>query len=79
MDQPDKMLDNPPSVSKHGKGAAPPEVRALRAGGRLRIEYDVTKREPRPLELVVTVNSEDEPGVPPRTINLPCTPAATAR
>jgi hypothetical protein len=67
---PDKMLDNPPSVSKHSKGAAPPEVRALRAGGRLRVEYDVTKREPRPLELVVTVNSEDEPGVPPRTLNL---------
>jgi hypothetical protein len=68
---PDKMLDNPAPVSKHGKGAPPPEVRALRAGGRLRIEYDVTQREPRPLELVVTVNSEDEPGVPPRTINVP--------
>jgi hypothetical protein len=67
---PDKMLDNPPTVSKHGAGDAAPDVRALRAGGRLRIEYDVTKREPRPLELVVTVNSKDEPGVPPRTINV---------
>jgi hypothetical protein len=67
---PDKMLDNPPPVSRRGTGAAAPEVRALRAGGRLRIEYDVTARDPRPLELVVTVNSEDEPGVPPRTLNL---------
>lgn len=72
--QPDKMLDNPPSVSKHGQGAAAPDVRARRAGGRLRIEYDVTKREPRPHELVVTVNSADEPGVPPHTINLPVHP-----
>lgn len=67
---PDKMLDNPPVTSKHGKGAAPPGARALRAGGRLRVEYDLTKRDPRPLELIVTVNSEDEPGVPPRTHNI---------
>ena len=69
---PDKMLDNPPATSKHG-GKAPkaPEVRALRSGGRLRVEYDVTQREPRPHMLVVTVNSEDEAGVPPQTLNIP--------
>jgi len=69
---PDKMLDNPPATSKHG-GKAPkaPEVRALRTGGRLRVEYDVTQREPRPHMLVVTVNSEDEAGVPPQTLNIP--------
>jgi hypothetical protein len=72
---PDKMLDNPPQNSAHGKGAPAPEVQALRGGGRLRIEYDVTQREPRPLELVVTVNSQDEPGVPPRTINLTVHPS----
>jgi hypothetical protein len=72
---PDKLLDNPPSVSRHGgKGAPAPDVRALRAGGRLRVEYDVTARDPRPVELVVTVNSKDEPGVPPQTINVPVHP-----
>ncbi|MDQ3724259.1 MAG: Vps62-related protein [Actinomycetota bacterium] len=68
---PDRMLDNPPSVSERGKGPRAPEVRALRAGGRLRVEYDVTNRTPRPHMLVVTVNSEDEPGVPPQTHNIP--------
>jgi hypothetical protein len=69
--QPDKMLDNPPATSSHSTGAKPPEVRAVRAGGRLRIDYDVTGRDPRPHELVVTVNSEDERGVPPKTHNFP--------
>ncbi|MEY2441966.1 MAG: hypothetical protein QOJ46_1392 [bacterium] len=65
---PDKLLDNPPPVSKRAKtGAAAPEVTILRAGGRLRCEYDVTTRDPRPAKLVVTVNSSDEPDVPPRT------------
>jgi hypothetical protein len=67
---PDKMLDNPPTVSKHSSGAKAPDVRALRSGGKLRIEYDVTDRDPRPHELVVTVNSKDEQGVPPQTHNL---------
>ena len=49
------------------KGATAPEVRALRAGGRLRVEYDVTQARAAPAQLVVTVNSEDEAGVPPQT------------
>ncbi len=66
--QPDKLLDNKPSIQVHGKkGAAPPEVLIKRDGGRLRCEYDVTKRDPRPHVLVITVNSKDEEGVPPRT------------
>ena len=68
---PDRMLDNPPTVSKRGKAAAAPDVRVLRAGGRLRVEYDVSTRDPRPTTLVVTVNSEDEQGVPPQTHNIP--------
>ena len=68
--EPDKMLDNPPAVSKHGKGEAAPDVRTLRSGGRLRVEYDVTARDPRPHELVVTVNSKDERN-PPQTHNIP--------
>ncbi|MDP1847914.1 MAG: Vps62-related protein [Solirubrobacteraceae bacterium] len=68
---PDRMLDNPPAVSEHG-GAGPraPQIRALRAGGRLRVEYDVTARHPRPHTLVVTVNSVDE-GAPPQTHTIP--------
>jgi hypothetical protein len=67
---PDKMLDNP-STPKQRKAPAPPDVRVLRGGGRLRVEYDVTKRDPRPTTLVVTVNSRDERGVPPQTHNVP--------
>jgi hypothetical protein len=67
---PDKMLDNPPAVSEHKQGAKAPEVVAVRAGGRLRIDYDVTARDPRPHTLVVTVNSEDEPA-PPLTHTFP--------
>ncbi len=67
--QPDKMLDDHKAV-KHGRGEKPPEVRALRAGGRLRVEYDVNTRDPRPHTLVVTVNSRDEPA-PPLTHTLP--------
>jgi hypothetical protein len=64
--EPDKLLNNPPTVSMHAtKGAAPPDVRILRVDGRLRCEYDVTKQTPRPAKFVVTVNSKDEPDVPP--------------
>ncbi|HEV7806970.1 MAG TPA: Vps62-related protein [Solirubrobacteraceae bacterium] len=66
---PDKMLDNP-TAGKRGKAPAAPDVQVLRSGGALRVEYDVTKREPRPHTLVVTVNSEDEPGIPPQTHNV---------
>ena len=66
---PDKLLDNPRAKSEGGDGPKAPEVRVLRAGGRLRVEYDVTNRKPRPHTLVVTVNSEDE-AAPPQTINL---------
>ncbi len=66
---PDKLLDNPRATSEGGEGPKAPEVRVLRAGGRLRVEYDVTNRKPRPHTLVVTVNSGDE-AAPPQTINL---------
>ena len=41
--QPDKMLDNPPGRPAAARAPQAPEVRALRTGGRLRIEYDVTE------------------------------------
>ena len=46
--EPDKMLDNPPAVSKHGKAPAAPDVRVVRSGGRLRVEYDVTQARAAP-------------------------------
>jgi hypothetical protein len=67
---PDKLLDNPPAVSKRGKAAAAPDVTAVRSGGKLRLEYDVSQRDPRPHTFVVTVNSKDEQGVPPQTHNV---------
>ena len=65
---PDKMLDNPRDGSPGAAGPKAPEVTVRRAGGRLRVEYDVTNRQPRPHTLVVTVNSEDEAAPPPQTI-----------
>ena len=44
-----------------------------RLGGRLRLEYDVTKRNPRPDTFVVTVNSIDD-ARPPQTHNVPVHP-----
>jgi len=76
---PDKMLDNPPSVSKRGKGQQAPDVVAVRAGGKLRIDYDVSKRDPRPHTLVVTVNSRDEQDMPPATHNVAVAEAGTGK
>ena len=46
----------------------PPDVVVSRRGGRLHVAYDFTDRTgPEPSKLVVTVNSADEKGVPPRT------------
>jgi hypothetical protein len=48
--------------------AAEPEVSVTRAHGNLHLSFDFThQRGGEPLKLVVTVNSEDEPGVPPKT------------
>jgi hypothetical protein len=48
-----------------------PDVEVTRRDGLLRIDFDFSGRpEPRPRALVVTVNSRDEAGVPPRTHNL---------
>jgi len=68
--EPDRLLDNKPSVSRHAIKAPPaPAVLARRLGGKLRIEYDVRGRDPRPHTLVVTVNSQDD-ARPPQTHNL---------
>ncbi|MGI8728695.1 MAG: Vps62-related protein [Solirubrobacteraceae bacterium] len=69
--EPDKLLDDKAESSEHGRGADGPAVQALRAGGRPRIVYDVTTRRPQPDKLVVTVNSQDEAGMPPLTTTIP--------
>ena len=44
---------------------------ASRDRGFLAIEFDLSRRPPPPpVALIVTVNSRDEPGVPPRTYTL---------
>jgi hypothetical protein len=65
---PDRLLDDK-VVPKRGRAPAPPDVLVKRLGGRLRIEYDVTKRSPRPDTLVATVNSIDD-ARPPQTHNV---------
>jgi hypothetical protein len=48
--------------------AAAPEVVVSRRDGRLHVAYDLSHRTgPEPANLVITVNSVDEHGVPPRT------------
>jgi hypothetical protein len=61
---------NEATETKLVEAQAAPEVTVVRDDGRLRIDYDFTKRNPRPITLVVTVNSRDEKGVPPRTHNV---------
>lgn len=61
---------NEATATKLVKAQAAPEVNVVRDDGRLRIDYDFTKRSPRPVSIVVTVNSRDEKGVPPTTTNV---------
>ena len=61
---------NEATETKLIKAQAAPDVQIVRDAGRLRVDYDFTQRDPRPLELVVTVNSRDEKGVPPKTHNI---------
>jgi hypothetical protein len=67
--RPTQMLNSATETTLVDAQAAP-DVTVLRDAGRLRVDYDFTKREPRPTSLVVTVNSRDEKGVPPKTHNV---------
>ena len=42
-------------------------MRITRVKGLLRLDYDFERHDPPPRSLIVTVNSRDEDGVPPRT------------
>ena len=51
-----------------GEAIAAPDVTIARDGERLRVDFDFTRQDgPAPASLAVTVNSRDEPGVPPVT------------
>jgi hypothetical protein len=63
------MLDSA-TETKVSKAQVAPDVTVVRDSGLLRVDYDFTKRDPRPIALVVTVNSRDEKGVPPKTYNV---------
>jgi hypothetical protein len=63
---PDELLDTARTVERHAAPAAP-EVKVARAGDWMRIDFDFERHDPAPRSLVVTVNSRDEAGVPPRT------------
>jgi hypothetical protein len=63
---PDWLLEKA-RVVKHERAAQAPDVKIVRAGEFLRIDFDFERHDPPPRSLVVTVNSRDEAGVPPRT------------
>jgi hypothetical protein len=65
-EDPKRLLEQS-RMPTHPEAASPPEVKVSRQGGRLRLEYDFSKRAgPEPEKLVVTVNSVDD-HLPPRT------------
>ena len=63
---PDWLLEKARVVA-HGRGPEAPDVAISRSGEWMRIVFDFERRDPAPRSLVVTVNSRDEDGVPPRT------------
>jgi hypothetical protein len=68
---PDALLDTAWEPVRRDPIAAP-DVTVARVDGRLRVDFDFTRQEgPSPASLTVTVNSRDEPGVPPRSTTFP--------
>jgi hypothetical protein len=63
---PDSLLDEARTPERKPAAEAP-EVAIARNGDWMRITFDFERRDPAPRSLVVTVNSRDEAGVPPRT------------
>ena len=64
---PDALLDKARTPQQRTPAAEAPEVAIARNGDWMRITFDFERRDPPPRSLVVTVNSRDEAGVPPRT------------
>ena len=63
---PDTLLDKAITPRAHTPAEAP-EVTIARNGDWMRITFDFERHDPPPRSLIVTVNSRDEAGVPPRT------------
>jgi len=64
---PDTLLDNAKAPVTSKAPRAPDVAIARGRGNRLQIAYDFSARAIPPLALVVTINSRDEKGVPPKT------------
>jgi hypothetical protein len=63
---PDTLLDKAVTPQQHTPAEAP-DVTIARNGDWMRITFDFERHDPPPRSLIVTVNSRDEDGVPPRT------------
>ncbi len=63
---PASILDSARVAERHDPPEGP-EIAITRAGDWMRIEFDFERAAQPPRSLVVTVNSRDEDGVPPRT------------
>ena len=78
---PDSLLDNSrPSAPGKTPPRAPDVTIARGKGNQLQITYDFSARTIPPRALVVTVNSRNEKGVPPKTVTFEAvatTPAGT--
>jgi hypothetical protein len=64
--KPSALLDKARTPVRKDAAEAP-EVKITRNGDWMRIVFDFERHDPPPRSLVVTVNSRDEDGVPPRT------------
>jgi len=64
--KPDTLLDKAITPQQRTPAEAP-EVTITRNGDWMRITFDFETHDPPPRSLIVTVNSRDETGVPPRT------------
>ena len=65
-DDPEKLIKRSPRVRRLERAPEAPRVMARRRRGRLLLEFDFRATPEPPRWLVVTVNSSDEKGVPPR-------------
>ena len=64
---------------QHSEAPEAPDVAISRAGDLMRIDFDFERHDPPPRSLVVTVNSRDEDGVPPRTYTFTLEDTASGR
>jgi hypothetical protein len=76
--EPEVLLDTARTPEREQAPEAP-DVTIARAGDWMRIDFDFERFDPPPRSLVVTVNSRDEDGVPPRTYTFALEETASGR